>query len=140
MAALLLVSDKCEYCIQTIDFIKNNPVLIPLVNIHNISKYGLPKELGDVKRVPTLVTSKGQRHTGIEVIRWLETNVPCTFEGTSSCGLTASYDEPFDGIGDGFPLDSYGMELSPSITPSIQTKIDRSTKDAYDELKKTPII
>jgi hypothetical protein len=138
MAALLLVSDKCEYCVQTIDFIKNNPVLIPLVNIHNINKLGLPNELSDVKRVPTLITSKGQRHAGMEVIRWLEMNVPCTFEGTGSCNIAAAYDEPFDGVGDGFPIDAYGMTLSPSITASLQSKIDKSTRDAYEELKKTP--
>jgi len=135
MAALLIVSDKCEYCGQTIDFIKQNPVLMPLVNVHNITTLGLPKELvGKVKRVPTLITKKGDTHVGIEVIRWLEMNVPCTFEGCSSCNA-AGYEEPFDGIGDSFPLDAYGMSLAPIITPSLQTKIDKTPKEAYDELK-----
>jgi len=138
MAALLVVSDRCEYCGQTIEFIKQNPILMPLVNVHNINTLGLPKEHPDIKRVPTLITSKGT-HVGMEVIRWLEMNVPCTFEGNSTFNC-ATFDEPFDGIGDGFPLDAYGMALAPPINTTIKSKIEKSTKDAYDELKKNNVL
>jgi len=136
MAALLVVSDKCEYCGQTINFIKANPVLMPLVNVHNINQLGLPKSHPDIKRVPTLVTSSGNIHVGMEVIRWLEMNVPCTFEG-NTCGTIATFDEPFDGVGDGFPLDAYGMSLQPPVTTTLKSKIEMSTQDAYEELKKS---
>jgi hypothetical protein len=139
MAALLVVSDRCEYCGQTIEFIKNNPILMPLVNVHNITTLGLPKDYPDIKRVPTLITSKGQAHVGIEVIRWLEMNVPCTFEGNPTCGTIANFDEPFDGVGDGFPLDAYGISLQPPITSTLQQKIDRPIKEAYSELKKNEV-
>lgn len=137
MAALLVVSDRCEYCGQTVDFIKKNPVLMPLVNVHNITTLGIPKEFnGKIKRVPTLVTPKGDMHVGIEVIRWLEMNVPCTFEGASTSSFCGSnYEDPFDGVGDGFPLDAYGISLSPIITPALQQKIDKAASDAYEELK-----
>jgi hypothetical protein len=135
MAALLLVSERCEYCLKTIEFIQTNPILIPLVTVHDISRNGIPKELSDVKRVPTLITNKGQRHTGIEVLRWLETNVPCTFDGNYGYCDLALYDEPFDGVGDGFPLDAYGMSLSPIVTDKLKSKIDRPISEAYEELK-----
>jgi hypothetical protein len=141
MAALLIVSDRCEYCGQTVEFIKKNPVLMPLVNVHNITTLGIPKNLvGTVKRVPTLITPTGEQHVGLEVIRWLEMNVPCTFEGASfnNCGAS-NYEEPFDGVGDSFPLDAYGMSLSPIITPALQKKIDKAAKDAFEELKNSGI-
>ena len=140
MAALLVVSDRCEYCGQTIEFIKSNPILMPLVNVHNVNTLGLPKDHPDVKRVPTLITAQGTVHVGMEVIRWLEMNVPCTFEGNYSCGALANFDEPFDGVGDGFPLDAYGVALAPPINSSIKSKIEKSTKEANDELKKTNVV
>jgi hypothetical protein len=137
MAALLIVGEKCEYCVKTIDFVRENPVLIPLVQVHNVSKHGLPEDLkGTVKRVPTLITTNGQHHVGIEVIRWLETNVPCTFEGIPCSNFEiAPYNEPYDDVGDGFPLDAYGISLSPIMTESMKNKIERPTNEAYQELK-----
>jgi len=131
--SVLIISERCEYCTQTLQFIQDNPILIPLIKIHNIDIHGVPKGVAELKRVPSILSSDGKLHVGLECIRWLEMNVPSSF-GAFEYSAGSNYDEPFDGVGDGFPLDSYGISLSPMITPSIQRKIDKPIKDAYDEM------
>jgi hypothetical protein len=132
MAAVLIVSDKCTYCLETIDFIKNHPVLIPLVKIHDIKLHGVPP---GIKRVPVLITPDNKEMVGLEVIRWLEMNVPCTFEGNCSTGFGSNFNEPADDIGDFFPLDSYGASLEPIMTKELKNKIDKPITDAYNDIK-----
>ncbi len=134
MAGMLVFSEKCPYCLEVLNFIKDHPVLIPIVKTHNINRQGVPEGL---KRVPVVITSTGERHSGIEVLRWLEAMIPTNFEGgwCSSCAV-ASFDEPFDEIGDGFPLDAYGISLAPPMTKTLQKKIDTSVNEAYQDIKK----
>jgi len=134
MAAVLIVSDKCTYCLETIDFIKNHPVLIPLIKIHDIKLHGVPP---GIKRVPVLITSDNKEMMGLEVIRWLEMNVPCTFEGSCGIEMGSNFNEPADEIGDYFPLDSYGISLEPIVTKELQSKIDKPLSDAYNDIKKS---
>ena len=134
MAAVLIVSDKCTYCLETIEFIKNHPVLIPLVKIHDIKLHGVPP---GIKRVPVLITSDNKEMMGLEVIRWLEMNVPCTFEGNCAADIGTNFNEPADEIGDYFPLDSYGVSLEPIVTKELQSKIDKPLADAYNDIKKS---
>jgi hypothetical protein len=131
---ILVFSDKCPYCSEVLNFIKDHPVLIPMIKTHNISTQGVPE---GITRVPVVITSSNEKHMGIEVIRWLETMIPTNFEGNwcSSCAV-ASFDEPFDEIGDSFPIDAYGISLSPPITNDLKQKIDRSVNDAYADIKK----
>ena len=134
MAGILVFSEKCPYCLEVLNFIKEHPVLIPIVKTHNINRQGVPE---GIKRVPVVITSNGERHTGIEVLRWLEAMIPTNFEGgwCSTCTGT-SFDEPFDEIGDGFPLDAYGISLAPPLTNDLQKKIDKSVNEAYQNIKK----
>lgn len=134
MAGVLVISEKCPYCIEVMNFIKDHPVLIPMIKTHNINREGVPQ---GITRVPVLITPTNERHMGIEVLRWLETMIPTNFEGNwcSGCAV-ASFDEPFDEIGDGFPLDAYGISLAPPITKELKQKIDRSVNDAYADIKK----
>ena len=133
MAAVLVVSDKCTYCLETIDFIKTHPVLIPLINIHDIKLHGVPP---GIKRVPLLITSDNKQIMGLEIIRWLEMNVPCTFEGTCY-SVGSNFNEPADEIGDYFPLDAYGIPLEPIVSKELQCKIDKPITDAYNDIKKS---
>jgi hypothetical protein len=133
MAAVLVVSDKCNYCLETIEFIKQHPVLIPLVKIHDIKLHGIPP---GIKRVPVLITPDDKQLIGLEVIRWLETNVPCTFEGSCN-SFGSNFNEPADEVGDYFPLDSYGIALGPFVSKELQTKIDRPLTEAYNDIKKS---
>jgi hypothetical protein len=132
-AILIYSSQRCRYCAEVIEFIKSNPVIIPLIKTHDIITEGVPR---GIDRVPTIVTSTGEKHVDIEVLRWLENMIPTTFEGCANCKLASSFDEPYDGIGDGFPIDAYGISLLPQITPELQARIDKPIGDAYADIKK----
>jgi hypothetical protein len=132
-AVLIYSSKKCTYCAEVIGFIKNNPVIIPFIKTHDIVYEGVPK---GIERVPTIMTSKGEKHIGIEVLRWLEGMIPTHFEGCTQCKLATTFDEPYDGIGEGFPIDAYGISLAPPITKELQARIERPLNEAYAEIKK----
>lgn len=132
MAGILVYAENCKYCHEVIDFIRNHPVLIPMVRTHNINRQGVPE---GITRVPVVITSSGEKHIGLEVIRWLENMVPTTFEGNTT-NIGYSFDEPFDGVGDSFSLDSYGMSLSPHLTKELKEKIDKPLNEAYADIKK----
>lgn len=134
MAGVLIFGEKCPYCIEVLKFIKDHPVLIPMIKTHNINRQGVPE---GIERVPMIITSSGEKHVGIEVLRWLEAMVPTNFEGgwCSECNA-ASFDEPFDEIGDSFPIDAYGITLAPPMTRELQNKIDKSVNEAYADIKK----
>lgn len=134
MAGVLVFSEKCPYCVDVLSFIREHPVLIPMIKTHNINRQGVPD---GVKRVPMIITSSGERHTGIEVLRWLETMIPVNFEGgwCSDCAA-ANFDEPPDEIGDAFPLDAYGISLAPPMTKDLQRKVEKPINEAYAEIKK----
>ena len=134
MAGVLIFGEKCPYCMEVLTFIKDHPVLIPMIKTHNINRQGVPD---GVERVPMIVTSAGEKHVGIEVVRWLEAMVPTNFEGGWCSDCTgASFDEPFDEIGDGFPIDAYGITLAPPMTRELKEKIDKPLSEAYADIKK----
>jgi hypothetical protein len=134
MAGVLVFSERCPYSMEVLNFIKDHPVLLPIVKTHNINRQGVPD---GIKRVPVIITPSGERHTGVEVLRWLEAMIPTNFEGgwCSSCNAT-SFDEPFDEVGDSFPLDAYGISLAPPMTKELQKKIDKPVQDAFADIKK----
>lgn len=131
MAGVLIFGENCKYCIEVLNFVKEHPVLIPMIRTHNINRQGVPE---GVTRVPMVITTNGDKHVGLEVLRWLETMIPTTFEGNCS-SLGFCYDEPFDGVGDGFPLDSYGIALSPPLNTDLKNKIDKPLNEAYADIK-----
>ena len=132
MSGVLVYGETCKYCHEVVSFIRDHPVLIPLIRTHNINRQGVPE---GITRVPILITSTGERHVGLEVLRWLENMIPTTFEGNEN-GIGYNFDEPFDGVGDGFALDSYGLTLSPMITKELKNKIDKPLNEAYADIKK----
>ena len=133
MSALLIFSEKCPYCIEVLNFIKEHPMIIPMIKTHDIGRQGIPD---GVSRVPVIMTTKGEKHVGIEVLRWLENIVPTNFEGVCSKGGTCPFDEPFDQVGDGFPLDAYGISLAPPISRELQERIEKPLNEAYADIKK----
>ena len=134
MAGVMVVSERCPYSAEVINFIKEHPVLIPLVKIHIIDREGVPE---GVKRVPMVITASGEKHVGIEVLRWLESMIPTSFEGVcGASGMCSNFDEPADEVGDNFPLDAYGISLAPPMTKDLKEKIERSVNDAYADIKK----
>jgi hypothetical protein len=132
MSAALVYGENCKYCREVISFIQEHPILIPMIRTHNINRQGVPE---GITRVPVILTSSGERHVGMEALRWLENMIPTTFEGNQS-GIGYSFDEPFDGVGDGFPLDSYGLELAPHVSKELKERIEKPLNEAYADIKK----
>lgn len=134
MAGVLIVSERCQYCIEVINFIKEHPVLIPMIRIHTLEREGVPD---GIQRVPTVITASNEKHVGIEVLRWLETLMPTSFEGVChASGMCANFDEPPDEVGDKFPLDAYGISLAPPLSKDLKNKIEKSVNEAYADIKK----
>lgn len=130
----MVVSEKCPYCVEVVNFIREHPVLIPMIKIHVIEREGVPE---GVKRVPMVFTASGENHVGIEVLRWLESMIPTSFEGVCTAdGMCSNFDEPADEIGNNFPIDAYGISLAPPMSKELKEKIDRSVNDAYADIKK----
>lgn len=131
---VLVYSDNCNHCVDTINFIRSNPSLGQLVRYHNVNKNGAPK---GVTRVPTLITDEGKLLVGGEVKNYLESLLPNTIESTnfgskmSACAIDGSAD-----CDDMFALDSYGTSLAPVMTRDLEDKINRSVQDAYQSIKK----
>jgi hypothetical protein len=128
--ALLVFSDKCQYCFEVLNIIKNNPSLGQIVRFHNVTTQGRPKS-DKVNRVPTLVTSDGQVLVGAEVKNWLESMIPNDIEMWSSNGVGSASLEGDEGGPDMFALDSYGSSMQPMLTQELKDKINRSVTDAY---------
>ena len=133
MVATLIYSEKCTFCLEILTFLKSNPVLVPFLKPHDINIHGVPQGL---KKVPALVQENGNTLIGIEVLRWLENMVPVNFEGNSR-EVGSVFDEPWDGVGDSFPLDNYGISLSPNMTKELEEKIAKPVMDSYAKQSKT---
>jgi len=130
MVATLIVSEKCPHCMELIAFIRDHPVLIPLVKPHDINRQGVPQGL---KKVPALLQENGELLVGIEVLRWLENMIPVHFEGNGH-EVGALIDEPYDGVGDSFALDSYGVQLAPPMTKELEERISKDPKSRFKEI------
>ena len=128
--ALLVFSDKCQYCFDVLSLIKQHPSLGQMLRYHNVTTQGRPKT-EKVTRVPTLITAEGQILVGAEVKNWLESMIPVEIENWSGGGiLTASLDGG-DGGRDMFELDSYGTSMQPMVTAELKAKMSKDVKDAY---------
>lgn len=128
--ALLVFSDRCNYCFEVLNFIKTNPTLGSILRYHNVSTQGRPAS-DKVTRVPTLLTTDGQVLVGAEVKNWLESMIPQDVEHWGADSVMFS---TLDGEGGGpqmFSLDSYGVSMQPVLTQELKDKISRSVQDAY---------
>ena len=128
--ALLVFSDKCNYCFEVLNFIKTNPSLGSMIKYHNVTTQGRPVSV-KVTRVPTLITSDGQFLVGSEVKNWLESMIPQEIEHWGSGSIMTSSLSGDDGGRDMFTLDSYGVSMQPMLTQELKDKIGRSVQDAY---------
>ncbi len=134
MAGVLIISERCPYCVEVVNFIKEHPVLIPMIRVHEITRDGVPE---GITRVPVVITSAKEKHTGLEVLRWLESMIPTSFEGVcSGSHMCSNFDEPVDDVGEHFPLDAYGISLAPVMSKELKNKIEKSVNEAYADIKK----
>lgn len=128
--ALLVFSDKCQYCFEVLNFIKENPTLGQMLRFHNVTTQGRPKS-EKVVRVPTLVTTDGNILVGAEVRNWLESMIPSELEMWNGSGVATATLDSQDGGPELFELDSYGVSMQPRLTQELRDKIGQSVQDAY---------
>lgn len=130
--ATLVYSDKCPYCAQVIQEIRENPALIHMIRFHNVSTQGVPSR--QITRVPTLVTNDGNLLVGNDVRKWIETMKPEErveeFDQTVLSG--ASLDDTHENdAGNFFDISHFNMPLAPPMTRELEEKINRKVADAY---------
>jgi hypothetical protein len=131
--SLLVYSDRCNHCMEIIEFIQANPALKPLVRYHNVNQRGVPSK--QIKRVPSLVTPENNILVGGEVKNWLVSMMPCNFSQFEGAGIGMSNldnSEP-DNF---FSLERYGSSLKPEISKELQERIDANVSEVYNNLKK----
>jgi hypothetical protein len=128
--ALLVFSDKCQYCLDVLGIIKQNPSLGQMLRFHNVTTQGRPKT-EKVTRVPTLITAEGQILVGAEVKNWLESMIPSDIEMWDASGVFSATLDGDEGGPDMFSLDAYGTSMQPMLTAELKEKINKDPKEAY---------
>ena len=128
--ALLVFSDKCQYCFDVLNIVKQNPSLGQMLRFHNVTTQGRPKT-EKVTRVPTLITADGQILVGAEVKNWLESMIPQEIEMWEGSGVFCATLDGGEGGPDMFSLDAYGSSMQPQLTAELKDKISKDPKEAY---------
>lgn len=133
--AMLVYSDRCQYCIQVIALIKENPALLHVMRFHNVSTHGVPDR--QVTRVPTLMTNDGKLLVGLEVKAWVDSMAPVEqVDAVDAWGPpTTMLDGTDSETGGMFDLDSYGSSLAPPMTKELEDRINRKVQDAYSNMQ-----
>jgi hypothetical protein len=128
--ALLVFSDRCQYCQEILKFIEREPSIQPVLRFWNITTQGVPTK--KITRVPTLVTDEGKMMVGSEVKAWIESMIPSEIESFNNTDFTYNLDgtEELDNM---FNLDRYGASLQPVLTPELEAKINENPTSAYQK-------
>ena len=132
--ATLVYSDRCPYCAQVIQEIRENPALIHMIHFHNVSQLGVPSK--QITRVPTLVTNDGKIIVGNDVRQWIESMKPeQNVEEFDQSTLAASMLDESDAneSGDFFDIEHFHRSLAPPMTRDLEEKINRKVQDAYQK-------
>lgn len=132
--ALLVYSDKCRYCVETLSYIKTQPSLLQILRFHNVSTQGVPS--GKITRVPSLVTNDGKLYEGGDVRDWLESMIPMDITSyTDTSFAVTNLDDMESTNSSMFDLDMYGVPLQPHLTPDLKKKIEKRVNDALSDYK-----
>ena len=132
--ATLVYSDRCPYCAQVIQEIRENPALIHMIHFHNVSQLGVPSK--QITRVPTLVTNDGKILVGNDVRQWIESMKPeqNVEEFDQSTLATSMLDESdANESGNFFDVEHFHRSLAPPMTRELEEKINRKVQDAYQK-------
>jgi hypothetical protein len=132
--ALLVFSDRCQYCHEILKLVEREPSIQPVLRFWNITTQGVPSK--KITRVPTLVTDEGKMMVGAEVKNWIESMIPSDIESFDSANFTFNLDgsDTRDSI---FNIEKYGASLQPIITPELETKINEDPSVAYQKRNST---
>lgn len=131
--ALLVYSDKCRYCLETMSYIKTQPSLLQILRFHNVSTHGVPS--GKITRVPSLVTNEGKLYEGADVRDWLESMIPMDIVSFSDTKFAITNLDDMEGTSSMFDLDMYGVPLQPHLTPDLKKKIEKKVNDSLSEYR-----
>ena len=131
--ALIVYSDKCRYCLETLSYIKTQPSLLQILRFHNVSTDGIPHQ--KITKVPTLVTNEGKLYVGAEVRTWLESMVPMEIVSFSDDRFSITNLDDTEDEGNLFNLDMYGVPLQPVVTPELNNRINKRTQDALSDYR-----
>lgn len=130
--ATLVYSDRCPYCAQVIQEIRENPALLHLIRFHNVSQHGVPSK--QITRVPTLITNDGKLLVGNDVRQWIESMKPEQhieeFDQTVLAGSMLDESDLND-AGNFFDVEHFHQSLAPPMTRELEEKINRKVTDAY---------
>lgn len=129
--ALLVYSDKCNFCVETMSYIKTQPELLQILRFHNVSTNGIPSQR--ITRVPTLVTNEGKLYVGSDVRNWLESMVPMDIVSFNNDMFSITNLDESDEPGNFFDLNLYGVPLQPVLTPELNNKINKKVNDAISD-------
>jgi hypothetical protein len=132
--ATLVYSDKSPYCEQVLLDIRENPSLVHVIRVHNVSTHGVPSR--QITRVPTLVTNDGKLLVGNDVRKWIESMKPEErVEEFDQSGLAVSSLDDTDGndAGDYFDIDNFNAPLAPPMTRELEERVNRKVMDAYQK-------
>ena len=139
MSALLIYSNRCDYCKDIINFINQNQQLKQLVNFHDVNVMGIPPQYANkINRVPTMLTKNGKLLVGNEVKQWLQSLLPndivnCPLGGCGIGSWSLEGEEDEDSM---FSLNNYGQSLQPAMSPELQNKINQQVTDAFNQNKR----
>lgn len=123
---VLVVSDRCKYSADILDFIDQNEELKQVTRIHNINRSGVPK---GISRVPTLVKVDGTILIGKEIQDYLESILTPKTEGFSGTfGTTIDGSLQDDSM---FSVSSYGNSLAPPMTKDLEARINADVKSSF---------
>ena len=136
MAAILLYSDRCNFSREVLQIIGENKTLASIVQVHNVSQNGVPRQFaGNITHVPTLVTKDGRFLVGVDVKRWLASVSPPEIDHAAVDGGGGAAMFTLDGgaCDDGMccSLDRYGETLQPPMPDELRAKIDANVTDAH---------
>jgi len=132
--ATLVYSDRCPYCTQVIQEIRENPALVHIIRFHNVSTSGVPSK--QITRVPTLITNDGNLIVGNDVRQWIESMKPQEvveeFDQTTLLGSMLD-DSDLNDPGDFFDIDNFHKPLAPPMTRELEEKINNKVTDSYQK-------
>lgn len=132
--ATLVYSDRCPYCAQVIQEIRENPALLHIIQFHNVSQLGVPSK--QITRVPTLVTNDGKLLVGNDVRQWIEKMKPDQnveeFDQSALAGSMLDESDAND-AGNFFDVEHFHRTLAPPMTRDLEEKINRKVQDAYQK-------
>lgn len=133
MTSVLVFSRKSSYCVELLDFIQSNELLVTIVKFHDVNVSGVPN---GISRVPSLITHEGKIIIGGDIKTFLEGFLIGDIEPVSHSHTKTFELDGSDVSGNWFDIERFGVSLQPHMTKDLEEKISTSVDDALQKLKR----